>query len=105
MSVISKEYQILSQKVRSEQAVHVEKLDARNQLLKEIRSMRETNKCKKREIVEVNDRISTEEFQRVKQQGTLNSIKRKIAIEEPVNGIKKMQETLEKQLEIKEKEL
>jgi len=41
----------------------------------------------------------------VKKQGTLNSIKRKIAIEEPVDGIKKMQETLEKQLEIKEKEL
>jgi hypothetical protein len=35
--------------------VHVEKLDARNQLLKEIRSMRETIKQKKREIVEVDD--------------------------------------------------
>ena len=52
----------MSQKVRSEQAVHVEKLDARNLLLKEIRAMREANKDKKREIVEVNDRISTEEF-------------------------------------------
>ena len=35
----------------------------------------------------------------------MNSIKRKIAIEEPVDGVKKMQETLEKQLEVKEKEL
>ena len=30
MGVISKEYQILSDKIRGEQSIHVEKLDAKN---------------------------------------------------------------------------
>lgn len=50
------------------------------------------------------DKISSEEFHRVKKQSTLNSLRRKIEIEKPVDEAAKMEQRLTKELEIKERE-
>jgi CHAD domain-containing protein len=70
-----------------------------------VRKLRENIKKKKREVVEVQDKISGEEFHRVRKQSTLNSLRRKIEIEKPVEESIKIEQQLTKQLEIKEREL
>ena len=73
--------------------------------MKEVRSLRDSIKQKKRDIIEVQDKISSEEFYRVSKQSTLNALRRKIEIERPVDEAAKVEQKLTKELEVQEREL
>jgi hypothetical protein len=59
----------------------------------------------KRKIVDLNEEISEFEYQRVKKQSVLNAIKMKMNIEKPVDNVIKLQKQLEKELDVKDREL
>ena len=59
----------------------------------------------KRSVVNLSEEVSELEYQRVKKQSVLNSITMKMNIERPVDNIQKLQKQLEKELEVKDREL
>lgn len=59
----------------------------------------------KRSVVDLSEEVSELEYQRVKKQSVLNSIKMKMNIEKPVDDVQKLQKQLEKELEVKDREL
>jgi hypothetical protein len=66
MKVIAKEYEALHQSLYSQRKLDIEVLSSKGQLLKEVRVLRENIKAKKRDIADIQDKISSEEFQRVR---------------------------------------
>jgi hypothetical protein len=78
IKVIHSEYDSLYHAVKSSKTIEFEKLTSKQSLLSEVRSLRDSIKQKKRDVIEVQDKISSEEFYRVSKQSTLNALRRKI---------------------------
>lgn len=105
MKVIQKEYDIIFDKLRSQNETYLKSLNAKEAILSEIKHAKDKVKTKRRELIDMTDQASQDEFQRVKLSNQLNTLKQKFNIEQPTDHVNDLVKKLQKEVKDKDVEL